>query len=110
MLVALSVTGLGIMIPLIAQASGGDNIANYISGGGSAAAVGGLVYMARKILSGDLVSRPTVVVEKELARLIQDSHDRETGLQNVMADANKREDAHIRFSERALAVLGRVER
>lgn len=75
----------------------GTNLAPWLQGGGSAAAVAGLVYVARMIVKGDLVPRAVAEREAEAAStvataakqaqialdLAQDAHARETVAANI---------------------------
>lgn len=114
MVLTLGLIGLGIVAQLgvvFAQATDpGSDIAAYISGGGSAAAVGGLVYMARKILNGDLISRPTAVAEKELVRLINEAHNREEALQKCMGGGHEREKRNDELTEKLIETIARLDR
>ena len=115
MIFALALTTAGIILNaftalVLAQTnpSSGTDIAAYISGGGSAAAVGGLVYVVRKVFSGDLISRPTSVVEQELVRLVNESHNRESELQKVMGLGFERERKSEKQIERSIEALARI--
>lgn len=70
--------------------SRGTDLAPWLQGGGSAAAVAGLVYVARMIVKGDLVPRAVAEREAEAAKqrqvaldLAQDAHARETVAANI---------------------------
>jgi hypothetical protein len=62
MLAGFIITALGGMasvVGVVASASGNGDVGQYLSGGGAAAAVGGLVYVARLMATGQLVARDT---------------------------------------------------
>lgn len=68
---------------LLAQTTGTDTLAPYVSGGGAAAAVAGLVYIAKKLASGELVAVPIANVmrqqeerEKVVLRLLEEERER----------------------------------
>jgi len=86
----------------------GDSLAPWLTGGGSAAAVAGLVYVARMVVKGDLVPRAVAEREreaterekasaarkdellrlsKELVDLTHESQARETVLSNMGGEA-----------------------
>lgn len=62
---------------------------------GNGAAVGGLIYFAKKILSGDLIARPTSVVERELVELLAKSNTVNDKLVEVLREEQRREDRFI---------------
>lgn len=82
-------------------AESGGNLAPWLTGGGSAAAVAGLVYVARMVVKGDLVPRPVeerekasaarkdelIALAKQLAELAHEAHARETVLANLGGEA-----------------------
>lgn len=58
---------------LLAQASGSaDNLAPWASGGGAAASVGAIIYIARLMAIGRLVARDTAVAEATLTQLTKE--------------------------------------
>lgn len=70
----------------VGQVQGDDagSLGSIISGGAATAAVGGLVYIVKKILGGDLVARPThdneqrlLALGEKLTDLVETSHARE---------------------------------
>lgn len=65
----------------------GNDVAAWLSGGGAAAAVAGLAYIAKRLASGELVAVP-------LARVIEHADKREERLLALLDDANQREDAY----------------
>lgn len=76
---------------LLAQTPGGaDNLAPYVSGGGAAAAVAGLVYIAKKLASGELVAVP-------IANVMKQQEDRERKLSELLEDGKEREDVYKSF-------------
>lgn len=65
-------------VALMAMASDStSNVAPWVQGGGSAAAVAGLVYVARLIAKGELVPRPVRESEIEMAAAIMAAGQRE---------------------------------
>ena len=74
----------------VAQTTGTDTLAPYVSGGGAAAAVAGLVYIAKKLASGELVAVP-------IAHLMESSAKREDTLQKLLDDSKEREDVMRAF-------------
>lgn len=87
----------------IAQASGGaaDNLAPWATGGGAAAAVGGIVYIARLMATGRLVARDTAVAEASLTKLAADL------VELVKASAARETDYRRLLIERFEAGSGR---
>lgn len=69
---------------LLAQSTGSD-VAPWLSGGGAAAAVAGLAYIAKKIASGELVA-------VQIGQIIRDSAEREKGLSQLVKEAHEREE------------------
>lgn len=90
--IATSILGAVISVAtwLYAQTSGTDTLAPYVSGGGAAAAVAGLVYIAKKLASGELVAVPIADVMKQQAT-------REEKLLEMLDEAKDREDAFKAF-------------
>ena len=75
---------------LLATTSGTDTLAPYVSGGGAAAAVAGLVYIAKKLASGELVAVPISDVMKQQER-------REATLLVLVEEGREREDVYKSF-------------
>lgn len=73
----------------------GSDLAPWLQGGGSAAAVAGLVYVARLIVTGQLVPRPVKDVEAELGA-------------SILAAA-QREDRVLKIAEDSVQALKRLE-
>jgi hypothetical protein len=86
-LVALAISGAGLVATLLGATSPAppSDVSTWVSAGGATAAVGGLVYVARLLAAGKLVSYP-------VEQLQQDSRRREDTLAHLVADANSRED------------------
>jgi hypothetical protein len=80
---------------LLAQAAAPD-VAPWVSAGGATAAVGGLVYVARLLASGELVASPVADRERDLRRLVHQSERREERLQELLEEAGRREDSYHR--------------
>lgn len=64
--VGIAVTGNAAVLVAAAE-TGGNDLGLWVQGGGSAAAVAGLVYVARMIIKGDLVPRAVAERENEQA-------------------------------------------
>ena len=72
-------------------ANAGGSLAPWLTGGGSAAAVAGLVYVARMVVKGDLVPRPVEEREKEQAAAVQGAAERQSRLLELVTDSLARE-------------------
>lgn len=75
---AVNFTGVGAL-----SAAASTDVTPWLSGGGAAAAVGGLAYIAKKLAAGELVAVP-------LARLIEDSTARERRWEQALLDSEQR--------------------
>lgn len=62
----------------------GDPTSTIVSGGVLAAAVGALVYVARLLASGALVTRNVKANEEALAKLVEESHRREADYVTIL--------------------------
>jgi hypothetical protein len=105
---ALGLIAVGLIlntVSVIGQSGTDSDVATYITSGGNVAAVGGLVYVAKKIFSGDLVSRPTSVVERELVALVNASHSREEALQSCMTSSHDREKRNDQLTEKLIETI-----
>lgn len=78
-------------VMLAAAETGGSDFALWLQGGGSAAAVAGLVYVARMIVKGDLVPRAVADRENETAAAIRIQAEHAKELQEIAAEALERE-------------------
>jgi hypothetical protein len=87
-LAAIGVVGQAVTAVLVA-ASGAD-LGPWVSGGSATAAVGGLVYIAKRLASGELVARNVAEIEKR-------AEERERQMLELMADGRQREDAFRAF-------------
>lgn len=79
-LAALGMSAVGSLAAAVGDTvskDGGGDLASYVQGGGSAAAVAGLVYVARLIVRGELVPRPVKDSENELGASILAAAQRE---------------------------------
>jgi hypothetical protein len=93
-----SFAGAAASIGAVIAEVGGTDLGPWVSGGGAAAAVGGLVYVAKKFASGDVVAFPVADVVFKL----QEQHEREDQrhrtemqkLHDVIKDSNDREDGY----------------
>lgn len=89
---ALAVAGGGNVAVVLASAdSGASQIAPWLQGGGSAAAVAGLVYVARMIVKGDLVPRAVAERENETAGAIRVQAVNVVKLQELVGEGLARE-------------------
>lgn len=90
-LAALAASGTGVLagaLGVLAQSApngstGLEEIAPFLSGGGAAAAVGGLVYVTRKLLNGELVPRSVAERENELSQAVVAAGHREAKYMEV---------------------------
>jgi hypothetical protein len=73
------------------ETAGGSAVAPWLQGGGSAAAVAGLVYVARMIVKGDLVPRAVADRENETAAAIRVAAAHAAELQVITGEALARE-------------------
>lgn len=97
--VALGTTATGVGATILAAAAEGIPAASYVQGGGSAAAVAGLIYVARLIAKGELVPRAVKDAENELHAGIMAAAQREAVVLRIAeqqqadaADCRKRHD------------------
>lgn len=98
-----------------AVGAGGDvsTLAPYMSGGGAVSAVAGLVYMARKLVNGDLVPRPVKEQEAELAAAIRAAAERETLMRATIeasTAAIRESNAVNESAARAIWAIGDLDR
>lgn len=96
-LVAGTVTLTGSALTVLAQTSP-ESITPWVSAGGSAAAVSGLVYMAKKLVDGSLVAAPIADLlrraderDREFLHLVAEQEDR---WGRVVRDGAEREDVY----------------
>lgn len=87
---AAAVTGNGAVVFAAADAAP-SAVTPWLQGGGSAAAVAGLVYVARMIVKGDLVPRAVADRENETAAALRVTAQRERELQELTGEAFARE-------------------
>lgn len=87
----------------------GPDLAPWLQGGGSAAAVAGLVYVARLIVKGDLVPSAVAAREQETGAAIRASFEREAKMQELLEASQTREKEQDRIHELAIQALTRVE-
>lgn len=74
-------------------AASGDSVGPWVSGGGAAAAVGGLVYVAKKFAAGELAAVNLTELVEQIVGLLRDSQAREARLHEIIEDAKEREDS-----------------
>lgn len=92
---AITLSGLGHLLLAAEPITSAPSVwAPYVQGGGSAAAVAGLVYVARMVIRGDLVPRPVNDLQREQAALTVASYEREAKLQELLErERTEREEA-----------------
>lgn len=89
--VAFGVALTGNAAVVLAATDTGAGITPWLQGGGSAAAVAGLVYVARMIVKGDLVPRAVAERENETAAAIRVAADNERRLEGLEREGAERE-------------------
>lgn len=72
-----------------AEVDGGSSIALWVQGLSSLGAVGGLVYVAKMIVKGELVPRPVANYEAEIKAQIQAAADREAETMKASEEARR---------------------
>lgn len=87
----VALTGNAAVVLAATDTAGGAGLAPWLQGGGSAAAVAGLVYVARMIVKGDLVPRAVADRENETAAAIRVQAEHAKELQVIAAEALARE-------------------
>lgn len=94
----------------------GADLGPWLQGGGSAAAVAGLVYVARMVVKGQLVPRPVADSDAELSAAIKIAGEREALAMRLAEDtlrlarANEELAVEARAREQSmLALLGKTE-
>lgn len=111
-LVALTAAGLGnlagITLAVAGEGGGGLDVAPWLQGGGSAAAVAGLVYVARMIVKGDLVPRAVAERENETTAAIAAQARREAAQVELVNEAHAREVVLANLANSVSTMLGRV--
>lgn len=106
---ALALAGSGQAALLLAAAdSGGNDLTVWLQGGGSAAAVAGLVYVARMIVKGDLVPRAVAERENETAAAVAATARREQDLQHLVAEGHGREKTLDRIAGETVRINAEV--
>lgn len=102
----------------LAQAAGdsGTSLAPYVTGSGSALAVGAIVVVVKKFLDGSLVSKQTADRERESTLMLAASAEREdrlmkvvVDLMKVIEDKTKQQEDTNRVLWKAMDRLGDVE-
>lgn len=94
---AIAIAAVGVLAQasaLVLAAASGDAVTPWVSGGGAAAAVGGLVYMAKKLMAGELVALNTAQMIEKAGERDQRFADLVTRVLEVERDGREREDAH----------------
>lgn len=110
---ATALSGNGLVILAAATSTdSGPGITPWIQGGGSAAAVAGLVYVARMIVKGDLVPRAVAERENETVAALAATVRREQEAMELAREGHAREKAAdatagetVRISAEVLAEL-----
>lgn len=97
-------------------AEAGGGVAPYVQGGGSAAAVAGLLYVARLIIKGELVSRPVAETERETLAAIRaqaereaEAGRRESRLEELVLEGRARESTLASIAGESARLTGEVE-
>lgn len=100
-LVAVVVAGAGIAANVVAQVapSGGAELGPWVSGGSATIAVGALVWVTKKLTSGDLVARPTADNLERLEGIAKGYERQAARLHDTIAEGNRREDRLIAYLE-----------
>jgi len=93
---------------VLAAAETSPSLAPWLQGGGSAAAVAGLVYVARMVVKGDLVTRSVAAREAEVSAAIRVTAERELRLIELIAASHDREIALSKLSSEMSSRLGEV--
>lgn len=88
LLLAPVAVGVGALAATEPVAGDPSMLAPYISGGGAAAAVSGLLYVLKKLLDGSLIPRQVRDVEAELSAAIVAAGQREAAMMKVVEDSN----------------------
>lgn len=91
-----------------AAGPGGSALAPWLQGGGSAAAVAGLVYVARMIVKGDLVPRAVADRENETAGAIRVQAEHATKLKELLGESLAREKTMDKIAGEAVKALAAV--
>lgn len=86
---AIAIAATGNLTVLAAAASETSGLAPWVQGGGSAAAVAGLVYVARMIVRGELVPRPVRDTENEMKAEIMIQGQREAQAMKIAEESVK---------------------
>lgn len=107
---ALWAAGAGNVTVLAAATGGAEAAAPWIQGGGSAAAVAGLVYVARLIVKGDLVPRSVKDAENELTAGIMAAGQREAKVLALAEQSARETNRAASDHDQALLLLADVRR
>lgn len=112
-LAALGLAGTGLLAQVVsavepAVRDGGSTFAPYIQGGGSAAAVAGLVYVARLIAKGELVPRAVKDTENELNANVMVQAQREANAMRIAEEANEARLAEGKRHDQSLVLMTQV--
>lgn len=106
----VSITGASTSLAATMAPDGSNDLASYVQGGGSAAAVAGLVYVARLIVRGELVPRPVKDAEAELNAGIMAAAQREAAVLKVAEDATRLNGRLEAKHDESLLLLADVRR
>lgn len=96
------------MTVIAAAATGADQVAPWVQGGGSAAAVAGLIYVARLITKGELVPRAVKDTENELNAQVLVQAQREAAAMKLAEEAVEARRAEGDRHDRSLVLLTEV--
>lgn len=93
-LTALTIASSGHVAVIAAATEAPQTFTPWVQGGGAAAAVAGLVYVARMIVKGDLVPRAVAQREAEMGAAIRHQAERESQLLTLVDEAQAREKVY----------------
>jgi len=83
-------------------------LAPWLQGGGSAAAVAGLVYVARMIVRGDLVPRSVEAREREVTEAVRVAFVREEKLLEALGESASALSGYAKVLNESNRLLGRA--
>lgn len=110
---AIGLAGTGLLAQTVtavepAVRDGGSTFAPYIQGGGSAAAVAGLIYVARLIARGELVPRAVKDTENELNASVLVQAQREAAAMRIAEESIEARKSEGERHDRSLVLLTQV--
>lgn len=81
-----------------------------LSGGGAAAAVGGLVWVAKKVINGELVPRDVADAARQMRECLERAESRENSLMSQVSVLSTRLDSNTAALAEMKASIARIER